>query len=65
MNAIHSTLSEVFPYTKCFALPVEGARDLRNIIMMGSKQSIHYQLRHIADFSEFEAGQGYLIYDPS
>ncbi|WP_055109357.1 spermidine synthase [Paenibacillus ihumii] len=65
MNAIHSTLSEVFPYTKCFALPVEGDRDLRNIIMMGSKRSIHVQLRHMAGFSEFAAGQGYIIYDRS
>lgn len=65
MNAIHSTLSEVFPYTKCFALPVEGDRDLRNMIMMGSKQNIQYQTRHMAGFTEFEAGQGYIIYDPS
>lgn len=65
MNAIHSTLSEVFPYTKCFALPVEGDRDLRNIIMMGRKQNIRYQTRHMSGFIEFEAGQGYIINDHS
>lgn len=63
IHAIYSTLAEVFEYIKAFALPSEGASDIRNIIMIGGSHPIRYQARHLAGFQEIQLGQGYLIWD--
>ncbi|WP_261381439.1 spermidine synthase [Paenibacillus cremeus] len=65
LNAIHTTMSEVFAYTKAFVLRSEegSRRDLQNIILMGSGSPIGYQARQMAGFTEFELAQGYLIRD--
>lgn len=63
INAIHTTLSEVYPYIKTFALPAENAADLSNIIMMSSSRPIRYQARHMAGFVEIVLGQGHVIRD--
>ncbi|CQR52813.1 spermidine synthase [Paenibacillus riograndensis] len=63
MGAIHTTLSEAFPYIKAFALPSEGTADIRNIIIMGSGRPIRYQARQMAGFVEITLGQGHVIRD--
>ncbi|MDQ0195066.1 spermidine synthase [Paenibacillus wynnii] len=63
INAIHTTLREVFPYLKSFALPVEGANDHQNILIMASKQPLKFQERHMAGFREIQGGHGYIITD--
>lgn len=63
MNAIHTTLSEEYPYIKAFALPAEGSTDIRNIIIMGSGKPIRYQARQMAGFMEITLGQGHVIRD--
>lgn len=63
ISAIHTTLREVYPYTRSFALPAEGAADLRNIILVGSNRPIPCQSRHMAGFREITPGPGYVIRD--
>ncbi|MNO19891.1 spermidine synthase [compost metagenome] len=63
MGAIHTTLSDVFPYIKAFALPSEGTADIRNILIMGSSKPIRYQARQMAGFVEITLGQGHVIRD--
>lgn len=63
ISAIHTTISEVYPYVKSFALPAEGAADIRNIIIMGSGRAIRYQARQMAGFIEAALGQGHIIRD--
>jgi spermidine synthase len=63
MNAIHTTLSEEYPYIRAFALPAEGSADTRNIIIMGSGKPITYQARRMAGFVEITLGQGHVIRD--
>lgn len=63
VNAIYTTLSAEFSYIKSFALPSEGAGDIRNIIIIGGNQPIRFQARHMAGLGEIQLGQGYLIRD--
>ncbi|WP_246553286.1 spermidine synthase [Paenibacillus tritici] len=63
ISAIHTTLSEVYPYTRSFALPAEGNADLRNIIMVGSARPVPCHSRHMAGFSEITPGIGHVIRD--
>ncbi|KIL39643.1 spermidine synthase [Gordoniibacillus kamchatkensis] len=63
INAIHTTLGEHFPYTRTFALPAQGARDVQNVVIMGSGKPIRYQARHMAGFIEALPGQGHIIMD--
>lgn len=63
--AIHTTLSEVYPYTKSFILPNEGVTYYQNVILIGSNKPIGYQARHMAGFQEVELEQGHRIMDHS
>ncbi|ULO06786.1 fused MFS/spermidine synthase [Paenibacillus sp. 19GGS1-52] len=63
VNAIHTTLSEQYPYVKSFALPAEGAADIQNIIIIGRKRPIQFQARQMAGFTEINLGQGHMIWD--
>ncbi|SFT29431.1 spermidine synthase [Paenibacillus sp. BC26] len=63
INAIYTTLLEVFQSVQAFALPAESASDRRNYILTGSNESILYQTRRMAGFMELELGQGYIIED--
>lgn len=63
MNAIHSTLSGEFAYTKVFSLPSEEVADFQNIILVGRNKPIGFQARHMAGFMEIELEQGYVIQD--
>ncbi|UQZ37548.1 spermidine synthase [Paenibacillus sp. PK3_47] len=63
LNAIHTTVSGQFPYVEAFALPAEGAADIRNIIMVGSSRPVRYQSRHMAGFIRITLGQGHVIRD--
>ncbi|NQX68715.1 fused MFS/spermidine synthase [Paenibacillus alba] len=63
IHAIHTTLREEFAYSKTFALPADGARDVQNMIMIGRNKPIDYQARHLAGFIEIEIEPGYLIRD--
>lgn len=63
INAISTTLYEVYPYIECFALPAEGTSDMQNMIMIAGHQPIRYQGRHLAGFESKVLGQGYIIED--
>lgn len=63
MNAIYSTLREVFPSTKAFAIPSKDSSDIRNILMMGSGHTIQFQPKEMAGFVEIELAQGHIIRD--
>jgi len=65
INAIHTTLSAVFAYTKVFALPSTGIADVLNIIIIGSNKPITAQTRHMAGFVEIPLRLGHLITDPT
>ncbi|SDN29369.1 spermidine synthase [Paenibacillus sp. yr247] len=62
-NAIHSTLSEEYAFTKAFSLPSEGARDIQNMIIIGRNKPIGFQARQMAGFTEIKLGQGHIIMD--
>jgi spermidine synthase len=63
INAIHTTLSGEYAYIKSFSLPSEGVTDIQNIIIIGRKKPIAFQLRNMAGFIEIELGQGHIIMD--
>jgi spermidine synthase len=63
INAIHTTLSEEFAYTKSFTLVSEGVTDIKNIIIIGRNKPIGFQLRHMAGFTEIDLRQGHIIMD--
>ncbi|MDF2963698.1 MAG: spermidine synthase [Paenibacillus sp.] len=63
LNAIHTTLSEEYAYTKSFFLPSEGAGDIRNIIIIGRNKPIGFQARNMAGFREIRLGKGHIILD--
>jgi spermidine synthase len=63
INAIHTTLSEEYAYTKSFSLPSEGIRDIQNTIIIGSNKPIGFQARNMAGFTEIELGHGHIIMD--
>jgi spermidine synthase len=61
INAIHTTLREIYTYSKAFSLPGEDAADMSNIIVIGSNKSIDFQARDMAGFYEIELEQGHII----
>ncbi|OXM87573.1 spermidine synthase [Paenibacillus rigui] len=63
ISAIHTTLSEVFPYIKAFALPSEHAHDVQNRIMIAGNQPIGFQARQLAGFVEIEPEPGDVLWD--
>jgi spermidine synthase len=63
INAIHTTLSEEYAYTKSFCLPSEGVSDILNIIIIGRNKPIRFQARHMAGFTEIERVHGHIIMD--
>ncbi|WP_068618556.1 spermidine synthase [Paenibacillus tuaregi] len=64
IQAIHTTLQEVYSHTAAFILPGESAGEAKNILLVGSKSPIHFQARSMAGFTEFEVGPGYTLLDP-
>jgi spermidine synthase len=65
INAIHTTLSGNFAYTKSFSLPAEGITDIQNIIIIGRNNPIGFRVRNMAGFIEIELGEGHIIMDSS
>lgn len=63
INAIHSTLSEVYVYVKAFSLMPMDEADIRNIIIMGSNKIIDIESRDMTGFFEIELGHGHIILD--
>lgn len=63
VQAIHTTLGTVFPYTKAFVMPADGDTVVRNVILMGGARPILYQERHLAGFREAKLGKGHIITD--
>lgn len=63
MNAIYTTLGEVYPYIQPFSLPAEDIKDTQNILFMASHKPIRFQGRHMAGFKATQMGQGYIIID--
>ncbi|MFM9279302.1 spermidine synthase [Paenibacillus jiagnxiensis] len=63
IQAIHTTLSAEFPYTKAFSMPADGGTVTRNVILMGGARPILFQERHMAGFRETRLGRGHIITD--
>lgn len=63
VQAIHTTLSDLYPYVKSFTLPAEGVANIQNIVIMGGKTPIQFQSRHLSGFIEIEPGEGFIIRD--
>lgn len=63
INAIHTTLGEVFPCVQSFALPPADSHDMQNILLMAGNASVQYQARHMAGFKEIRLGAGYVLWD--
>jgi Spermidine synthase len=61
--AIHTTLREVYAYTKAFFLPEADGAAAGNVIIVGSFQPIDFQARNMAEFKECEIEEGHLIRD--
>lgn len=61
INAIYSTLKEVYTFSRAFSLLGGDAPDARNIIMVGSNTMIEYVPRAMAGFIEIELAQGHII----
>ncbi|OBZ14041.1 spermidine synthase [Bacillus sp. FJAT-27264] len=63
INAIHTTLSRTFAYTRAFALSSDNASDVLNIVMIGSYAPIGFVSRQMAGFTEISPGPGHVIWD--
>lgn len=63
INAIYTTLSETFEYTKAFTIPGEDGADIRNILVVGSNRNIDFQLREMVGFVEIELEYGHIMMD--
>jgi spermidine synthase len=64
LNAIYSTLSHTYFYTKAFSLPAEAERDERNILVVASNKTLDCQAGDIGKgIVEIELGQGHAIMD--
>ncbi|WP_235857651.1 spermidine synthase [Paenibacillus albiflavus] len=63
INAIYSTLGEMVPYTKAWALPAKDVSDIRNIVMMGSRHTIQCEPKQMEGFCEIELVPGHIIRD--
>lgn len=61
--AVHSTLQEVFAYTRVFALPSSRMPEQRNIIIVGSQQPIRFQENRMAGFVPIVLERGFIIED--
>ncbi|AWB46358.1 spermidine synthase [Paenibacillus sp. CAA11] len=61
--AVHTTLSETYPYIKAFALPQGSAGERQNILLMGSSSPLRYQARRMAGFHEVDLGPGHTLWD--
>ncbi len=63
LNAIVTTLSESYPFTKAISLRVERDADARNIILVGSRQPIDIHARDLDGLYEVEFDSGHIIRD--
>jgi spermidine synthase len=63
IQAIYSTLKEVYSFSKAFLLPDKHAyaSDAKNMIVVGSNQIIEFKERSMAGFIEVELEQGHII----
>jgi spermidine synthase len=65
IHAIHTTLREIYAYTKVFSLPSDGVADVLNIVIIGRNKPVTAQTRHMAGFTEIFLRQGHIIMDPT
>lgn len=63
LNAIYTTLREVYRYSRAFSLLSEHEADSRNIIIIGSNKTLDFQARDIAGIYEIELEEGHIIID--
>lgn len=63
INAIHTTLSQVFRYTASFILPGQEQQDMKNIVLIGSHTPVQYEAREMAGFQPYTAEPSYIIRD--
>lgn len=61
IQAVYTTLKEVFTCSKAFVLPGGAASDVRNFIIMGSDKEIQYEQRALSGFVEVEVERGHVI----
>ncbi|WP_239616570.1 spermidine synthase [Cohnella mopanensis] len=63
INAIFSTLREAYPYTKGYTLPAKNDSEIRNMILLGSKQPIKLSEGTVPGLMEIELEEGHLLMD--
>ncbi|MOA43235.1 hypothetical protein D3C78_1653690 [compost metagenome] len=63
VNAIYTTLGEVYPYCQAFWLPGESLGDIRNLLVVGSSSRMNYEQSAMAGFMELDLVQGHIIMD--
>ncbi|WP_127578897.1 spermidine synthase [Paenibacillus koleovorans] len=63
LQAVFTTLSQVFPYTRGFVLPSSDQTAACNLVLVGSNVPIRWQQRHMAGFEPTQLEQGYIIRD--
>ncbi|MBD2868242.1 spermidine synthase [Paenibacillus arenilitoris] len=63
IDAVYTTLTGAFAYTKAYALPGSSASDKRNVILAGSGRPIDCEPREMAGFREIGPDPGHLITD--
>jgi spermidine synthase len=66
IDAIHTTLQQVYTYTTTFLLPagISGVvTEQQNMLLMGSNKPTRYQARQMAGFYEIERNPGHILLD--
>lgn len=63
INAMYSTLREVYSFTKAFSLSAEEVTDHRNMIFVASNRVIDYDHQDMAGFFEIELEAGHIMMD--
>jgi spermidine synthase len=63
INAIYTTLREIYPCAKVYSLPAKDDSEVRNMILIASKKPIVLPGKIKAGLSEIELDDGHLLLD--
>jgi spermidine synthase len=63
VSSIHTTLREVFRYTRVFYLPGEDKEEQRNILLLAREEPIEAEMSEMAGFVELEPAAGHVVRD--
>ncbi|AIQ12548.1 spermidine synthase [Paenibacillus durus] len=63
IQAVHTTLTSVFPHTEAFILPDKDVSSLKNMILAGSGRPIGFKARQMAGFTGTALPPGHILTD--